>query len=109
MNRGMLSTLYALPVAGVTDGDVRDCLADAYRHRPFIRLRPPECLPDTRHVRGTNYCDIGFRIDRTADRLVLISVIDNLVKGAAGQAVQNMNIMFGLRETSGLDRVPYPV
>ena len=66
-------------------------------------------LPDTRNVRGTNYCDIGFRIDERNRRLILISAIDNLVKGAAGQAVQSMNIMLGLDETTGLKGVPFPV
>jgi N-acetyl-gamma-glutamyl-phosphate reductase len=61
------------------------------------------------HVRGTNYCDIGFRLDERNHRLILISAIDNLVKGAAGQAVQNMNIMLGLDETAGLKTVPFPV
>ena len=66
-------------------------------------------MPDTLHVRGTNYCDIGFRLDSRNNRLILIAAIDNLVKGAAGQAVQNMNIMLGLDETAGLLQVPYPL
>jgi N-acetyl-gamma-glutamyl-phosphate reductase len=66
-------------------------------------------LPDTLYVRGTNYCDIGFKLDARNGRLILISAIDNLVKGAAGQAVQNMNIMCGLDETTGLMGVPFPV
>ena len=70
---------------------------------------PDNRLPDTRNVRGTNFCDIGFKLDAPRNRLVLISAIDNLVKGAAGQAVQNMNLMLGLDETTGLRQVPYPV
>jgi N-acetyl-gamma-glutamyl-phosphate reductase len=66
-------------------------------------------LPNTLHVRGTNYCDIGFKIDPKSRRLVLISAIDNLVKGAAGQAVQNMNVMQGFDETAGLFNMPYPL
>jgi N-acetyl-gamma-glutamyl-phosphate reductase len=66
-------------------------------------------VPDTIHVKGTNFCDIGFKLDEHTQRLILISAIDNLVKGAAGQAVQNMNIMLGLDETTGLGHIPYPL
>jgi N-acetyl-gamma-glutamyl-phosphate reductase len=66
-------------------------------------------VPDTLHVKGSNYCDIGFVMDKRAHRLILISAIDNLVKGAAGQAVQNMNIMLQIDETSGLMQIPYPL
>jgi N-acetyl-gamma-glutamyl-phosphate reductase len=65
--------------------------------------------PDTLHVRGTNFCDIGFKLDDRTNRLILISAIDNLVKGAAGQAVQNMNLMMGFDETDGLLHAPYPL
>jgi len=64
-------------------------------------------MPDTLHVKGTNFCDIGFKLDERNNRIILISAIDNLVKGASGQAVQNMNIMLGLDETSGLANVPF--
>ena len=74
---------------------------------PWLRNDGPP--PDTLHVRGTNYCDIGFRIDPRSGCLILMSAIDNLVKGAAGQAVQNMNLMFGLEETAGLRAVPFPL
>jgi N-acetyl-gamma-glutamyl-phosphate reductase len=106
MTRGMLTTLYARPAAGATPGAVRDCLASFYAGRPFVRLRPDGMPPDTLHVRGTNFCDIGWVYDGRNRRLVLISAIDNLGKGAAGQAVQNMNLMFGLDEAAGLDRIP---
>jgi N-acetyl-gamma-glutamyl-phosphate reductase len=109
MSRGMFSTIYATPSDGVTDDDINDCLAGYYSDRPFIRLRPDGHPPDTLHVRGTNYCDIGFKLDKKNRRLILMSAIDNLVKGAAGQAVQCMNIMMGLKETSGLMNVPYPL
>jgi N-acetyl-gamma-glutamyl-phosphate reductase len=66
-------------------------------------------LPDTRHVSRSNFCDIGFKVDTQQNRIILISAIDNLVKGAAGQAVQNMNIMFGLDEECGLMQIPFPV
>ena len=81
----------------------------SYSFRPFIRLCPLDRLPDTLHVRGTNYCDIGFKLDDRNNRLILISAIDNLVKGAAGQAVQNMNLMMGFDETAGLLNVPFPL
>ena len=72
-----------------------------------MRLRPQGMPPDTLHVRGTNCCDIGVVMDERNRRLVLMAAIDNLVKGAAGQAVQNMNLMFGLPETTGLNQVPF--
>lgn len=109
MTRGMLTTTYASLAKEAEDADIRDCIADYYAGRPFVRMRPDENPPNTLHVRGTNFCDIGVRIDRQNRRLILISAIDNLVKGAAGQAVQNMNIMYGLDETTGLDALPYPV
>ena len=109
MTRGMLTTIYAEIQPGVASDQVRSCIADFYAGRPFVRLCPYDGLPDTLQVRGTNYCDIGFRIDQKNNRLIVISAIDNLVKGAAGQAVQNMNIMLGLAETSGLMQTPYPV
>jgi N-acetyl-gamma-glutamyl-phosphate reductase len=109
MSRGMLTTIYASPVKGVKAEDVRNCLADAYSAKAFIRLSPEGRVPDTLHVKGTNYCDIGFVLDKRTHRLILISAIDNLVKGAAGQAVQNMNIMMGIDETTGLMQMPYPL
>jgi N-acetyl-gamma-glutamyl-phosphate reductase len=69
----------------------------------------PTVIPETLEVKGTNFCDIGFAVDSRAGRIKIISVIDNLVKGAAGQAVQNLNLMFGLEETSGLDAAPWPI
>lgn len=109
MTRGMLTTIYAQLKPGISADTVRNCIATFYLGRPFVRLCPYNGLPDTLHVRGTNYCDIGFRIDRRNNRLILISAIDNLVKGAAGQAVQNMNIMLGLTETTGLIQTPFPI
>ena len=109
MSRGMLTTIYANPIKGVQAEDIRNCLTAAYSDQPFIRLCAPERMPDTLHVKGSNYCDIGFKLDKRTNRLILISAIDNLVKGAAGQAVQNMNIMLGIDQTSGLLQVPYPL
>jgi len=109
MSRGILTTLYTTPVKGIAHKDIEDCLTTFYSGRPFVRICRESRLPDTRNVRGTNYCDIGFKLDERNQRLILISAIDNLVKGAAGQAVQNMNIMLGLDETAGLQMVPFPV
>jgi len=109
MTRGMLTTVYATPAPGVQQQDIVDCYRNAYHGRPFIRLCPEDRLPDTLHVRGTNFCDIGFKLDENCRRLILISAIDNLVKGAAGQAVQNMNLMLGFDETAGLYNVPLPL
>ena len=109
MTRGMLTTIYAAPAVTLRPKDISDCYHRAYSGKPFIRLCPEERQPDTLHVRGTNYCDIGFKIDERSNRLILITAIDNLVKGAAGQAVQNMNIMLGLDETAGLLSIPFPL
>ena len=109
MTRGMLTTIYATPSKGVQAGDIRNCLTDAYSDSAFIRICTEGRIPDTLHVSGTNYCDIGFQLDKRSNRFIIISAIDNLVKGAAGQAVQNMNIMLGLDETAGLSHIPYPL
>ena len=109
MTRGMLTTIYAGLVKNTSPEEIEDCIASFYSGRPFIRICPDNTLPDTLHVRGTNYCDIGFKLDGRNNRLILISATDNLVKGAAGQAVQNMNIMLGIDETRGLNNVPFPV
>ena len=109
LSRGMLTTLYTTPEKSVSSDDIRGCLESFYAERHFVRLCPDNKLPDTRNVRGTNFCDIGFKLNVPQNRLILISAIDNLVKGAAGQAVQNMNLMLGLDETTGLRQIPYPV
>jgi len=109
MTRGMLTTQYAVLRPKVTTDDIRTCLDAFYEKSAFVRICPEGSLPETLHVRGTNYCDIGFKLDEKHARVILISAIDNLVKGAAGQAVQNMNIMCGFQETAGLVQMPYPV
>jgi N-acetyl-gamma-glutamyl-phosphate reductase len=102
MNRGILSTIYVRLAGGATLGDVRAVLDGAYDAEPFVRVLPQGSLPATRHVRGTNLCLIGLSRDRVAGRAILVSAIDNLVKGASGQAIQNMNAMHGLPETTAL-------
>ncbi|MGW8300589.1 MAG: N-acetyl-gamma-glutamyl-phosphate reductase [Desulfobacterales bacterium] len=109
MSRGMLTTIYATPLRGVEAEDIRNCLTVAYNDHAFIRICAQGRVPDTLHVKGSNYCDIGFELDKRSHRLILICAIDNLVKGAAGQAVQNMNIMLGIEETAGLIAMPYPL
>ncbi len=109
MSRGMLTTIYVKPIRKLQAADIRNCLNNAYSEHVFIRLCPDGQSPDTLHVKGTNFCDIGFQLDKSSNRLILISAIDNLVKGAAGQAVQNMNIMLGLDEAVGLRPIPYPL
>lgn len=109
MTRGMETTTYAGLEKGTTEEVIGDCLKTYYNDRFFVRILPEGQFPDTLNVRGTNFIDINFKIDTHTNRLILMSVIDNLVKGAAGQAVQNMNLMYGLDETLGLDSVPYPI
>ncbi len=107
--RGMLTTTYASVTGKSGLKDITECLESFYSDRPFVRICPENKLPDISNVRCTNYCDIGIKMDEQNSRVILVSVIDNLVKGAAGQAVQNMNIMLGIDETKGLDNVPFPV
>ena len=106
MNRGILATSYVRLADGRSVDDLRDCLRERYRDEPFVRLVPDGIAPATRHVRGSNYCLIGLFEDRLPGRAIVVSVIDNLVKGASGQAVQNMNVMFGLDEVTGLEQEP---
>ena len=103
MNRGILSTIYVRLAAGATLGDLRAVLEGAYREEPFVRVLPEGSLPATHHVRATNLCLIGLSRDRVANRAILVSALDNLVKGASGQAIQDMNAMLGLPETIALE------
>ncbi len=106
MNRGILVTEYATLKAGVSTRDVQDVYEQYYGNEKFIRLLGEGGYPETRWVSGSNYTDIGFQTDPRTGRVVLMGALDNLVKGAAGQAVQNMNLLFGLPEDEGLDLVP---
>lgn len=103
LTRGMLTTTYAQVKPETTQSMVRDALMSQYRSDTFIRVLPQDEFPDIRHVRGTNFCDIGCHLDKNSRQLILVSAIDNLLKGAAGQAVQNMNLMFGLAEQTGIE------
>lgn len=106
MNRGILVTAYANLHENVTYEDVKAVYEKYYDNEYFIRLLDKDVCPETRWVEGSNFVDIGFKIDERTGRIVMMGALDNLVKGAAGQAVQNMNIMFGLRENMGLEMVP---
>jgi len=101
LDRGILETIYVSLTRGTTEAQVSGALEDAYRDAPFVRLTGA-ALPEIKHVAHTNFCDIGWKVDDSRGRLVLIAVLDNLIKGAAGQAVQNLNIVLGLDERTGL-------
>ncbi len=101
LDRGILSTMYARLAPGVTAAQVSDTLAAAHARSVFVRLTG-DALPEIKHVAYTNFCDIGWRVDEASGRVILVSVIDNLLKGAAGQAVQNYNLLVGIDETTGL-------
>lgn len=106
MSRGILSTTYATLDNGQDAASVRALYEDFYGQEPFVRLCPEGDFPATQFVRGSNCCDIGFKVDPRTGRIVIVSVIDNLVKGAAGQAVQNMNLLCGFPEGEGLAQAP---
>jgi len=107
MSRGIVSTIYARSQA--SEVKLRECLCEAYKNCSFVRVLPDGRMPNAAHVRGTNYCDIGIKYSREKGMAVIVSTIDNLIKGAAGQAIQNMNIMMGFSETDGIDAIPFPV
>jgi N-acetyl-gamma-glutamyl-phosphate reductase len=103
LSRGMEATIYVVPPAGTGLREVSGSLREAYAGEPFVKVLPDGKLPGIREVSGTNLCRIGCTDDPQGGRVVLVSVIDNLVKGASGQALQNMNLMLNLPETSGLE------
>ena len=106
MNRGILATEYAKLTKDVSWEDVKAVYDKYYASEKFVRVLDQDVCPETKWVEGSNYVDIGFKIDPRTNRIIIMGAIDNLVKGAAGQAVQNMNLMFGLEESEGLDLVP---
>ena len=107
ISRGILSTSYASLNSSVSGDELREIYLDRYKNEPFVRIVPEGTFPTTQHVRGSNFCDIGFAIDQRTNRIIVVSTIDNIVKGAAGQAVQNMNLICGLEETMGLEGAPF--
>jgi N-acetyl-gamma-glutamyl-phosphate reductase len=106
MSRGELCTCYVELAGKTTADDLRQALGKAYAASPFIHVVEEGTIPATQHVRGSNHCHIGVFADRLRGRAIVISVIDNLVKGSAGQALQNFNLMYGFDETLGLEQLP---
>lgn len=106
MNRGILVTGYASLTREVTYGEVKAAYEECYRNEYFVRVLEKDVMPQTRWVEGSNFADVNFKIDPRTRRIVMMGAIDNMVKGAAGQAIQNMNIMFGLPEQTGLKQIP---
>jgi len=105
MSRGILSTIYVRAHAGGGAEDLHAILSKCYANEPFVHVLPPGTMPQTRHVRGSNMTFIGVAKDRVAGRAIIGAALDNLVKGASGQAVQNMNLMLGFPEAMGLEQV----
>ena len=103
MDRGILSTIYAAPLKELTTAQLVRMYEEFYAGEPFVRVLPQGGLPSTAFVRGSNFCDIAPLVDPRTGRIIIVSAIDNLVKGASGQAVQNMNLVCGFPETTGLD------
>ncbi|MBA4536477.1 N-acetyl-gamma-glutamyl-phosphate reductase [Bacillus aquiflavi] len=109
IGRGIMTTIYGQLTAELTTKRLIELYQEMYDKKTFVRIRPEGQYPAVKEVRGSNYCDIGINVDERTGRVTIISVIDNLMKGAAGQAVQNANLMFGLDETLGLEFIPlYP-
>jgi len=104
--RGILSTMYTQTTAPMKTADILDILVHAYAAEPFVRVLSPDTLPDTRWVRGSNFIDIGALVDSSGSRAIIVTAIDNLVKGASGQAIQNMNLLLGFPEDAGLSHIP---
>ncbi|TCK98423.1 N-acetyl-gamma-glutamyl-phosphate reductase [Natranaerovirga hydrolytica] len=106
MHRGILATAYATLKENYSYDDIKAIYNQYYSQEKFVRVLDKDYFPETRWVKGSNYCDIGFKIDERTNRIVVVSAIDNLIKGAAGQAVQNLNILYDLEEDLGLEQIP---
>ncbi len=106
ISRGILSTVYASLSPGFDRKKVELLYTEQYEKAPFVRVLPEDSFPATQYVRGSNYCDISFKIDQATGRIIVMSTIDNIVKGASGQAIQNMNLMCGFQESAGLSAMP---
>lgn len=106
MNRGILITAYASLKKDVTYEEVKAVYDKYYANEKFVRVLEKDVCPQTKWVEGSNYVDVNFKIDPRTKRIIMMGAMDNLVKGAAGQAVQNMNLMFGLKESEGLELIP---
>ena len=106
MNRGILATIYGKLKAGVTNEHIMHIYKKYYKDEKFIRLLGDIAVAETRWVKGSNFCDISFKVDERTGRVIIVSALDNMIKGAAGQAVQNMNLMMGWQEDLGLEDAP---
>ena len=106
INRGILSTIYSKAIKDTSTSELIGIYTDFYEKEKFVRICPEGSLPNITFIKGTNFCDIGIQFDPRTDRIIVISTIDNLVKGASGQAVQDMNIMCGFPEDSGINNLP---
>jgi N-acetyl-gamma-glutamyl-phosphate reductase len=106
IRRGILSSIYAQLKRAVAASEMEELVRDFYASSPFVRIFAPPRLPEIQHSQHSNYCDIGWVLAPDGKRVMLVSCIDNLIKGAAGQAVQNMNLMYGWDEREGLAPVP---
>ena len=106
MNRGILVTAYANLTTDVSYEEVKTVYDKYYQNEKFVRVLEKDICPQTKWVEGSNYVDVNFKIDLRTHRVIMMGALDNLVKGAAGQAVQNMNLLFGLKESEGLELVP---
>jgi N-acetyl-gamma-glutamyl-phosphate reductase len=107
MSRGILGTLYASLTESRSEEELRELYRQFYQGHPFVRLLPAGSLPDTRNMRGSNFCDLALRVAEDGRLVIVLSAIDNLNKGAAGQSVQNFNLMCGFPETMGLETPPF--
>jgi N-acetyl-gamma-glutamyl-phosphate reductase len=107
ISRGILSTVYASIAPGFDTDKIPSLYKNQYDSEYFIRVLPPDTFPATQHVRGSNYCDIAVKVDVVTGRVIVMSAIDNVVKGASGQAVQNMNLLCGFSEMCGLEGAPF--
>ena len=106
MNRGILSTIYLNLTEGTKFTHLRENLLQHYEGEPFVHITSEGVVPNTKMVKGSNKCLIGVFNDRVSNRIIILTAIDNLIKGASGQALQNMNLMFGIPETAGLLQLP---
>lgn len=106
MIRGILSTFYFRTTVKIKEAEVREIYQEFYKGEKFVRVLPAGFMPETRNVYGSNFCDIACKWDQRTERLIILAALDNLVKGAAGQALQNMNLMLGQKEEQGLQLVP---
>ncbi len=106
MNRGILAVSYANLKDGIRKEEIAEAFRQYYKNEYFIRIRNGKDLPQTNYVKGSNYFDVGYVVDERTNRLIVIGALDNLMKGASSQAVQNMNILFGIDEKTGIDICP---